>query len=208
VSRARCVIKRIPLSRNFVFFISIEKFEKDNECSSRSNHLIFMEEQTLMFLVDHMLGKLAKYLRMLGFDTVYFAQTDVSALIEKGRQEKRIIFSRNTKFKPTDDFPDFVFINDDQPDKQLREVIKTLKTQFSPEQFFTRCLTCNQKLIGVDRDDVKGKVPPYIFGNNKKFLLCPQCKKIYWEGTHLKKMKEIILKVLEKKDPGNDFIDA
>ena len=68
-----------------------------------------MEEHTLRFLVDHMLGKLAKYLRMLGVDTVYFTQTDVSTLIEKAYQEKRIILSRNTKLKHIDNFPDFVF---------------------------------------------------------------------------------------------------
>jgi len=158
-----------------------------------------MEEHTLKFLVDHMLGKLAKYLRMLGVDTVYFTQTDVSTLIEKAYQEKRIILSRNTKLKHIDGFPDFVFINDDQPDKQLSEVLKYFKIYISHDQLFTRCLTCNQKLIVGNHEDVKGKVPPYILGIHKEFSLCPQCKKVYWEGTHLKKMKEIIWKVLEKK---------
>jgi uncharacterized protein len=167
-----------------------------------------MEEHTLRFLVDHMLGKLAKYLRMLGVDTVYFTQTDVSTLIEKAYQEKRIILSRNTKLKHIDGFPDFVFINDDQPDKQLSEVLKYFKINISHDQLFTRCLTCNQKLIVGNHEDVKGKVPPYILGIHKEFSLCPQCKKVYWEGTHLKKMKEIIWKVLEKKDPSDDFIDA
>jgi len=167
-----------------------------------------MEEHTLRFLVDHMLGKLAKYLRMLGVDTVYFTQTDVSTLIEKAYQEKRIILSRNTKLKHIDGFPDFVFINDDQPDKQLSEVLKYFKIHISHDQLFTRCLTCNQKLIVGNHEDVKGKVPPYILGIHKEFSLCPQCKKVYWEGTHLKKMKEIIWKVLEKKDPSDDFIDA
>jgi uncharacterized protein with PIN domain len=167
-----------------------------------------MEEHTLRFLVDHMLGKLAKYLRMLGVDTVYFTQTDVSTLIEKAYQEKRIILSRNTKLKHIDGFPDFVFINDDQPNKQLSEVLKYFKIHISHDQLFTRCLTCNQKLIVGNHEDVKGKVPPYILGIHKEFSLCPQCKKVYWEGTHLKKMKEIIWKVLEKKDPSDDFIDA
>ena len=167
-----------------------------------------MEEHTLRFLVDHMLGKLAKYLRMLGVDTVYFTQTDVSTLIEKAYQEKRIILSRNTKLKHIDGFPDFVFINDDQPDKQLSEVLKYFKIHISHDQLFTRCLTCNQKLIVGNHEDVKGKVPPYILGIHKEFSLCPQCKKVYWEGTHLKKMKEIIWMVLGKKDPSDDFIDA
>jgi uncharacterized protein with PIN domain len=160
-----------------------------------------MEEHTLKFLVDHMLGKLAKYLRMLGVDTVYFTQTDVSTLIEKAYQEKRIILSRNTKLRHIGGFLDFVFINDDQPDKQLSEVLKHFKIHISHDQLFTRCLTCNQKLIAGNHEDVKGKVPPYILGIHKEFSLCPLCKKVYWEGTHLKKMKEIIWKVLGKKGP-------
>jgi hypothetical protein len=167
-----------------------------------------MEEHTLKFLVDHMLGKLAKYLRMLGIDTVYYTQTDLSTLIEKAYQEKRIILSRNTKLKHIGGFSDFFFINDYQPDKQLSEVLKHFKIHISHAQLFTRCLRCNQKLIVVNNEDVKGKVPHYILGIHKEFSLCPQCKKVYWEGTHLKKMKEIIWKVLEKKDPSNDFIDT
>jgi len=167
-----------------------------------------MEEDTLKFLVDHMLGKLVKYLRMLGVDTVYFTQTDVSMLIEKAYQEKRIILSRNTKLKHIDGLTNFVFINDDQPDKQLSEVLKYFKIRVSHDQLFTRCLTCNQKLIVDNHEDVKGKVPSYILGIHKEFSLCTQCKKVYWKGTHLKKMKEIIWKVLGKKDPSTDFIDA
>jgi len=167
-----------------------------------------MEEHTLKFLVDSMLGKLAKYLLILGFDTVYFTQTNASSLFEKAYQEKRIILSRNTKLKHIDGFPNFVFINDDQPDKQLSEVIKHFKIHISRDQLFTRCLACNQKLIIGNHEDVKGKVPPYILGIHKEFSVCPHCKKVYWEGTHLKKMKEIIWKVLGNNDPSNDFVDA
>jgi len=145
---------------------------------------------------------------VLGFDTVYFTQTDVYMLIEKAYQEKRIILSRNTKLKNIDDFSDFVFINDDQPDKQLSEVLKYFKIHISQDQLFTRCLTCNQKLIVANHEDVKEKVPPYILGIHKEFSLCPQCKKVYWEGTHLKKMKEMMWKIVGKKSSGNDFVDG
>ncbi|HAX99543.1 MAG TPA: hypothetical protein DCY12_11820 [Candidatus Atribacteria bacterium] len=167
-----------------------------------------MEEHTLKFLVDHTLGKLAKYLRMLGVDAVYFTQTDVSTLIKKASQEKRIILSRNAKLKKITGLPDFVFINDNQPDKQLSTVVKYFKIHISHEQFFTRCLTCNQKLIVAHHEDVEGRVPLYVFETHKEFCLCPQCKKVYWEGTHLKKMREIIGKVLGEKDSSSDFIDA
>jgi uncharacterized protein with PIN domain len=170
--------------------------------------LDLMQEHPLKFLVDQMLGKLAKYLRMLGIDAVYFPQTDVSLLIEKAYQEKRTILSRNTKLKHIDGLSDFVFISNDQPDKQLSEMLNYFKIHISHDQLFTRCLTCNQKLVFANHEDVKGKVPSYVFGIQKKFSLCPQCKKVYWEGTHSKKMKEIIWKVVEKNGPSTDFIGA
>jgi uncharacterized protein with PIN domain len=164
-----------------------------------------MEEHTLKFLVDHMLGKLAKYLRMLGVDTVYFTQTDVFTLIEKAYQEKRIILTRNTKLKKIASFPNFFFIINDQPNNQLSEVLKYFKIHISHEQLFTRCLHCNQRLIAGNHEDVKGKVPSYILNIHKEFSLCPQCKKVYWKGTHLKKMEKIIWKVLGEKDYNNGF---
>ena len=165
-----------------------------------------MKEYPVKLLVDHMLGKLAKYLRMLGFDAVYFTQPDLSLLIEKADQEKRIILSRNTKLKHINGFSDFVFINNDQPDKQLREFLDYFKIHVSYDQLFTRCLRCNQKLVVANHEDIKGEVPSYVLETHKEFSFCPQCKKVYWAGTHLKEMKEIIGKVLGKNDRGNDLL--
>ena len=145
---------------------------------------------------------------MLGVDAVYFTQTDVSMLIEKAYQEKRIILSRNTKLKHIDGLTDFFFIMMSNQIRQLSEVLKYFKIRITHDHLFTRCLTCNQKLIVGNHEDIKGKVPPYILGIHKEFSLCPQCKKVYWKGTHLKKMKEIIWKVRGKKNPNTDFIDA
>jgi uncharacterized protein len=168
-----------------------------------------MEERILKFLVDHMLGKLARYLRMVGVDTVYVSQpVDVATLVKEACQEKRTILTRNTSLKRIDGFSDFVFINDDQPDKQLSTVLQCFKIHISPDRFFTRCLTCNQKLIAGNHEEVKGKVPPYILEIQKEFYLCPQCGKVYWEGSHLEKMKEIIRKALGEKNTGNNSSDS
>ena len=159
-----------------------------------------MVEHTVKFIVDHMLGKLARYLRMLGVDTVYFTQTDVAGLIEQASLEKRIILSRNTKLKHIDGLINFVFINDDLPDKQLSEVLTHFNIHISPDRLFRRCLTCNQKLVVANPEEVEGKLPPYILEIHKKFYFCPQCRKVYWEGSHLKKMKELIGKSLGEKN--------
>ena len=136
-----------------------------------------MEEDTLKFVVDHMLGKLVKYLRMLGVDTVYFTQTDVSMLIEKAYQEKRIILSRNTKLKHIDGLTDFFFINDDQPDKQLSEVLRYFKIRITHDHLFTRCLTCNQKLVVGNHEDIKEKFLPIFAESTKNFLCALSVKK-------------------------------
>jgi hypothetical protein len=113
VSCAPGNIKGIFLSLQSVFSFylhqKISQFYNDNELTKPEQPFTLMEEHTLKFLVDHMLGKLAKYLRMMDVDTVYFTQTDVSTLIEKACKEKRIILSRNAKLKHIDGFSDFFF---------------------------------------------------------------------------------------------------
>ena len=159
-----------------------------------------MDKRCLKFLVDSMLGKLAKYLLILGFDTVYFSENDAAAFIKKAGQEGRVILSRNTKLKNSSVYPDFLFITDDQPSDQLRQVVYYFGIHCEGDRLFTRCIHCNQRLLAVHPEEIKNKIPPYILSIHPNFFLCPQCKKVYWSGTHLKKMEEILRKILGKKE--------
>ncbi len=132
------------------------------------------------FTVDGMLGKIAKWLRMLGFDTKYSVEKPSELLYKEALREGRIFITRNTKLK---DKKNVIFIKSDNPFQQFSEILKTfdLKKQMSP---FTRCMVCNEPLLPVEKKKVKDKVPFYTFENFNEFYECPSCGRVYWKGTH------------------------
>jgi uncharacterized protein with PIN domain len=149
------------------------------------------------FLVDFMLGKLTRELRLLGFDTQYInLQTDdlrnPMILLKLAQSENRIILTRNTKLK---NYSGVVFINSEYINEQIAQVIKSFKLKIDIKPF-SRCLVCNEILISVKKEEIKGKVPFYIFQTKDEFSCCPKCQKIYWAGTHQKNMRERVRKLI------------
>jgi uncharacterized protein len=150
------------------------------------------------FLVDFMLGKLARELRLLGFDTRYINPlTDElpnpTVLLKLAQSENRIILTRNTKLK---NYPGVVFINSDYIDEQIALVIKSFKLKIDIKPF-SRCLVCNEILVSIKKREIKGRVPFYIFQTKDEFSSCPKCQKIYWAGTHQKNMLARVRKLIE-----------
>jgi uncharacterized protein with PIN domain len=156
-----------------------------------------MVKRRLKFLVDRMLGKLARYLLMLGIDTLYFTQPDRSELIALAKKQGRVILTRDTRLRDARDLPDLLFIVDDLAEAQLRQVVNHFGITMDKEQLFTRCLRCNKKLIKKTPEEVKHFVPPYILTVHQEFSSCPQCEKVYWKGTHQKRMEEMIEELFE-----------
>jgi hypothetical protein len=149
-----------------------------------------------------MLGKLAKYLLMLGIDTLYFTQNDRSQLIDLAIKQGRVLLSRNTRLMRAHHLPDYLFIKDDLPDRQLQQVVKHFGMQLDEPQLFTRCLRCNQRLIKKTPQEAKHTVPPYILTIHRELSFCPQCKRVYWRGTHQKRMEEMIRKLFRNQGIG------
>ena len=150
----------------------------------------------MRFLVDSMAGKLARYLRLLGFDAEYHREGDIKSLVRKAREEKRIVLTRNTAILDFKGKIDFFFLPTEKTDEQVRAVLKhfKLKDKIDP---FTRCLECNTPLEKVFREKVKGLVPFHVYRVHQEFYYCPGCKRIYRRGTHREKLEEKIRKFLE-----------
>ena len=146
----------------------------------------------MKFIVDRMLGKLAKQLRMLGYDALYYRGEDVYPLIRLGRQEGRVILTRNTKLIPRRPEDVILRITEDQPLLQLKELIQKANIEIDEGKVFSRCLLCNTLLDPISRMEVEGKVPDFIFYQQKEFLRCPQCQRIYWPGSHQENMQRRI----------------
>jgi uncharacterized protein with PIN domain len=146
----------------------------------------------MKFLVDRMLGKLVKELRMLGYDTVYYRGEKGYPLIKLGREERRVILTRNTKLTPKRPEDHVIRIMEDKPVLQLRELIQKGVISLNDENLLSRCLLCNVLLSEIPREEAEGKVPDFIFYQQKEFSRCPQCLRIYWQGSHPEHMKRRI----------------
>lgn len=143
-----------------------------------------------------MLGKLSRYLRLLGFDAKYARTGGEKTLVIEARKESRTILTRNTKLKG---LPGVFFTESEQPLEQLQQVIDRYDL-ISKTKFFTRCLLCNEELASINKEEVAGKVPYYTYKNFDKFSACPACHRIYWEGSHQQDMKKRMEAIMKKQE--------
>jgi len=148
-------------------------------------------EYEIKFIADEMLGKLAKWLRTLGYDTVYYHDGADSGLIQRALEENRIILTRDTKLAERKLARNCIFIESENVREQFKQVIKELDLD-TKSRLFTRCLICNAGLISVPKESVSDLVPPYTYQTHDIFYKCPDCGKIYWSGTHKDNMLELI----------------
>ena len=154
----------------------------------------------IKFFADNNVGKLAKWLRMMGYDTRFFNGSDDSHMVAIALAEGRVILTRDTQIMRrrvvTSGQLKAILIQGDKPEQQMRQVIDSLNLdcQFRP---FTICLECNQPLLPRSKEQVKDLVPPYVFQTQVKYVECPTCHRIYWRGTHWQAMTEKLKKFMK-----------
>lgn len=144
------------------------------------------------FIADSMLGKLARWLRLMGFDTLYFPSIPDLELVEKAREGKRIILTMDARLASTLKKDKHIFLTHSDPHQQLKYLIKELN--LDPwSNLFSRCVYCNELVEKIkDKSEIKDKVSFHHFNSNSSFYHCPVCDKIYWKGSHHQKIKDII----------------
>lgn len=147
-----------------------------------------MGQVEVKFAADRMLGRLAKWLRIIGQDVIYGPHLVGRGLIRAARAENRIILTRDRRLKQRQP-PPFILIQSDDYREQLRQVIE--ECGLKPERgLFTRCIECNAVLQPLAKDSAEGAVPPYVFATQEKFSSCPACRRIYWPATHQQRMRD------------------
>jgi len=144
------------------------------------------------FIVDTNVGKLARWLRMLGYDTLFINNIDDEELIAIGLKEKRVLLTKDTQIMQRrvviSSRLKALLIVDDNPKAQLLQVVRAMK--LDQERKFTLCLECNEPLVPKRKDEVQELVPPYVFKTQSQYFQCPTCHRIYWRGTHWQRMKQ------------------
>ena len=115
------------------------------------------------------------------------AMTAMEEVAEQS-QEERILLTRNTKLALRRPKDRIITITEDNPSRQLKEVVQKGRLFLDEEILYTRCLLCNDPIHPIPREEAEGKVPDFIFSQQRDFYRCPKCRRIYWQGSHLENM--------------------
>ncbi len=152
----------------------------------------------MLFLVDAMLGNVARKLRLLGFDAEYFPDIEDSVLIEKAKNENRIIISKDRHLvdrAKKNEIP-FIPITKENEIQQFLEITKNIHLPLDEISGDTaRCTKCNSTTSPISKFKVEDKIPTGVLENNEKFWKCDDCDQIYWEGTHIEHLQEFLHKI-------------
>jgi hypothetical protein len=149
------------------------------------------------FILDVHLGKLAHYLRLVGFDTVYRNNFSDEELAKISGEQKRILLTRDRRLLKRSIITHGYCIRETTPKKQLIEVLRRFDLVKSIVPF-SRCLDCNSHLQEVAKDEISDQLPPKVKEQFEEFVRCPNCDKIFWPGSHYEKMKDFVQKLTEK----------
>lgn len=139
----------------------------------------------MKFLTDSMLGRLAIWLRLLGYDTAYHHDATDAQLARIARAENRVLLTRDVELTRRRAVR-AILIESEQVEEQLRQVFHALN--LTAHEAFSRCAECNSVLEEVSKESVRGQVPPYVFHTQERYRRCPRCARIYWRGTHWARM--------------------
>jgi len=142
----------------------------------------------MKFIADVMLGRLAKRLRLLGFDVLYDRTLDDNGVIRVSIEQERTILTRDTALAARPLAVNHLIIRDDKADEQVEQVLSAFPLLVPPAPL-TRCSACNELLQPISRSDARDRVPSFVYEKGWDFLHCPGCGRTYWQGTHVKRMK-------------------
>lgn len=151
----------------------------------------------MKFLADRSLGRLSRWLRMLGCDTLYWRGETDRSFLRASEPEGRAVLTRRRDILARQHPGIVLFVENDRVEDQVAEVLRKLNVKPDPEAFFTICLACNVPLHEVTRDEVRSQIPDYVYRTQREFKRCAGCGRIYWPGTHRERALSMLLRILK-----------
>lgn len=136
------------------------------------------------FFADVMLGRLARWLRILGYDVAYERGIEDDDLLRRSEKENRTVLTRDTGLMERHTSTRIEFLESEKPREQLQFMHRKYGIVLDRGRLFTRCSWCNGPLQDIAKSEVEGLVPPYVYETEEHFRRCPNCDKLYWRGTH------------------------
>ncbi len=142
----------------------------------------------MKFIADVMLGRLAKRLRLLGFDVLYDHTLDDNEIIRLSLKDGRVILTRDTGLSARPLASRNIFVTSDAVQEQIEQVLAAIPDKTMTP--LTRCSACNQQLSAAVKQEIRDSVPNYIYNRYDVFLKCSSCGRVYWRGTHVARMEK------------------
>lgn len=155
----------------------------------------FKKRGTPKFIADCHLGKLAKYLRLMGVDTLFFSHIEDDELIIMANNEHRTILTRDRSLSQRKNAPVF-FLEPTDTKAQLKTLIKHYKLK-EHTAHFSRCIVCNTPLKVIEKESIIESLPKKVQKYFDYFEYCPTCDRVYWQGDHYRHMMEFLEEVLK-----------
>jgi uncharacterized protein with PIN domain len=152
----------------------------------------------MKFAVDCMLGKLAKWLKILGFDVVYENKAEDRELVNLARKQGRVLLTRDLRLLEGAKDIFSLFIESEKWQEQIEQVLRELNLRPKAKPY-SRCIECNIELKNLPKRKAKNLVAPFIFDHAASFAVCPTCGRVFWQGTHFEDMDFKIGEILGKK---------
>lgn len=142
-------------------------------------------ETAVRFLCDDQLGKLARWLRIIGQDVYYQNRLDDAELVDIAVRESRLVLTRDLRLGKVleNKALDHYIVLENYPAHQLKEVVSKFQDQIKI-RVFSRCTECNLVLEPVEKAEAAEQIPPFVYQTQTRFRRCPGCRKVFWAATH------------------------
>lgn len=147
------------------------------------------------FFADAMLGRLARWLRTIGYDTEYASDIDDGDLVRRAAEEERTVLTRDRGLPTEWWIRAYLIVESDAPLEQLAQVVQHFGLAWRG-RLFRRCVLCNVELEEMPAADAQALVPPRVSQAQRTFARCPACERIYWEGSHTQRMRRWLERAL------------